>query len=334
MPIEQITVSNMLAFRGTGNDAFSLDFCKGVNVLTGSNGTGKTTLLKLLYAACKQSEQMTRPGKKSRPLDYFSKEGNYGHPLKSAYYSVTGYNLKFEYNAKHDNVSRDADSNNWQFLNIPAVYIPTTEMLSHAKGFLALTEKYNMPFDATQIDIIVNAELPETREISDRNAALLKDVGKVMEGKEVVYENDAFYVVKETGDKLAFPFEAEGFRKFGLLWKLIRNGLLESGSVLFWDEPEANINPEHMPVLVGILLELQRGGVQIFVATHNYHLARYFDVLRKDCDDLMFYDLRKDAGTINCSKASDYIALATSVLDEADQSLLDAVTQYAIGKIN
>ena len=37
-----------------------------------------------------------------------------------------------------------------------------------------------------------------------------------------------------------FSLEAEGLRKLGLIWKLIRNGLLEKGTVLLWDEPEAN----------------------------------------------------------------------------------------------
>ena len=46
-----------------------------------------------------------------------------------------------------------------------SVMIPTTEMLSHSRSFLALNEKFNMPFDGTQVDIIVNASLPETRKI-------------------------------------------------------------------------------------------------------------------------------------------------------------------------
>ena len=39
--------------------------------------------------------------------------------------------------------------------------------------------------------------------------------------------------------KVDFSLEAEGLRKLGLIWKLIRNGLLEKGTVLLWDEPEA-----------------------------------------------------------------------------------------------
>lgn len=46
------------------------------------------------------------------------------------------------------------------------------------------------------------------------------------------------------GQKIDFSLEAEGLRKLALLWKLIRNGLLEKDSILLWDEPESNLNPE------------------------------------------------------------------------------------------
>ena len=67
---------------------------------------------------------------------------------------------------------------------------------------------------------------------------------------------------------------------------MIRNGLLERGTILLWDEPEANLNPQLYPLVVEILLELQKNGVQIFIATHNYNFAKYLEnksvqILRK-----------------------------------------------------
>ena len=60
------------------------------------------------------------------------------------------------------------------------------------------------------------------------------------------------------------------FGKIALIWQLAKNGTLEKGSILFWDEPEANINPTHIPIIADMLLALQRSGVQIFIATHDY----------------------------------------------------------------
>lgn len=39
----------------TISDGFHLNFCDGINVLIGENGVGKTTILKMIYAAAKYS---------------------------------------------------------------------------------------------------------------------------------------------------------------------------------------------------------------------------------------------------------------------------------------
>ena len=43
---------------------------------------------------------------------------------------------------------------------------------------------------------------------------------------------------------IEFSLLSEGVRKLALLWILIPNGTLSSGSVLLWDEPETNLNPK------------------------------------------------------------------------------------------
>lgn len=73
----------------------------------------------------------------------------------------------------------------------------------------------------------------------------------------------------------------------------MKNGTLEKGAVLFWDEPEANINPVHIPLIVDMLLELQESGVQVFISTHDYILAKYFDIKTKDHQKIMFHSLYK-----------------------------------------
>ena len=53
------------------SDGFHLDFCDGINVLIGENGVGKTTILKMIYAATQWSNEKTAPGKTRRFLDFF-----------------------------------------------------------------------------------------------------------------------------------------------------------------------------------------------------------------------------------------------------------------------
>ena len=70
--------------------------------------------------------------------------------------------------------------------------------------------------------------------------------------------------------EIEFTLLAEGLRKLGLIWLLIQNGTLGNDSVLFWDEPETNLNPKLYRTVIETLLTLQRNGVQIFLATHDY----------------------------------------------------------------
>lgn len=280
----------------TITDVFKLEFCDGINVLIGENGVGKTTILKMIYAATQWSIEQTDKGKTQKLMQFFSNSLKNNDDLKNAerkedycYYKVSDGTHSFEDSLSHNGIF---NFDQWLGLNIQSVFIPTTEMLSHAKGFLALNQKYKMPFDGTQIDIIVNASLPETREVPKNMKGILEKISDVIDGT-VIMEDDSFYVVKKDGRKIDFSLEAEGLRKLGLLWKLIRNGLLEPGTVLLWDEPETNLNPELYPLVAEILLELQKNGVQIFVATHSYNFAKYLEIRRKEKEQVMFHNLYK-----------------------------------------
>lgn len=314
MSIKSIKIENVMAFQrqwrinngalvghelksgDTLAEAFKLNFSDGINVLIGENGLGKTTLLKMIYAATQWSNQKTSPDKTKRFLQFFSNNLNDNKMLKNAdyknalcYFEVSDGEHTFMDSLTHDRLTTFDD---WLGLNIQSVFIPTTEMLSHSKGFLAMNQKYNMPFDGTQIDIIVNASLPEVREISKSMQCILEKISAAIDG-EVVQEDDTFYVVKSDGRKIDFSLEAEGLRKLALLWKLIRNGLLEKGSILLWDEPEANLNPELYSLVAEILLALQQQGVQIFVATHSYNFAKYLEIRRTDKEQVQYHNLYK-----------------------------------------
>ena len=155
---------------------------------------------------------------------------------------------------------------------------------------------------------------------------ILKEISDVINGK-VVQEDDTFYIVKNDGRKIDFSLEAEGMRKLGLLWKLIRNGLLEKNSVLLWDEPEANLNPELYPLVANILLALQKNGVQIFLATHSYNFAKYLEIRRTEKEQVLIHnlyrnDLGKEIMSVSAYKMED---LEPNHIMMADNQLLDEV---------
>ena len=115
---------------------------------------------------------------------------------------------------------------------------------------------------------------------------------------------------------------AEGLRKIALLWQLIKNGTLEKGSVLFWDEPEANINPKYIPVLAELLIMLEREGVQIFVSTHDYFLSKYIEVKRGKDSDVQYISLYKnDENKVQRETAKEFELLEHNAIIETFRQL-------------
>ena len=357
MAINRIEIKDFLVFKGD----FAADFCPGVNVLIGGNATGKTTLLKVLYWACEVADTSisTSNSRTINLIPHFFLKDFFGGQNDSVLSDDVDENFSkiriSEFsegenvpalNASIDKSLIISHYNNkfpieinelylWFNRKKAAVFIPTTEMLSHSRGFLALNKERAIPFDKTEIDIISKAELGPTREITPNAAIVLERLADVI-GGTVSHDGKDFFVEK-TGQniKIPFSFEASGYRKLGLLWKLLRNGLLESGSILFWDEPENSLNPEHVPVLVDILRILARNGVQIFIATHNYNLARYFDVRKDKSVPVMFHNLSKpNDDQIVCKSSPEYLKLPDNLLEETSEKLFNTVIADALGVQN
>jgi len=315
MAITRIEIENFLAFK----DKFSADFCNGINVFIGCNGSGKTTLMKIMYAACKFSSMKANEYDIKALSNYFDSnehisDSSINGMAQIIFDSPVGKMIEnyIKFVKPNDGIQSEMTNGS----KSSAIYIPPEDMLSHSKGFLALANERKIPFDQTQIDILSKAAIPETNKITP-NAEKVIDKIKVIIGKNVIYENDTFFVVKETGEKVSFSFEASGFRKFGLLFKLLRNGLLENGTVLFWDEPENSLNPEILPELINILLELQKNGVQIFIASHSYAVARWFELNSAKENTLKYFNMVKSSNGIEYNTADTYSQLTKSVLEDA-----------------
>ncbi|MBE6089777.1 MAG: AAA family ATPase [Clostridium beijerinckii] len=298
MYIKNIDVKNFTVFEN-----LNMKFCKGINVFIGENGTGKTHLMKMMYAplSVKYDKSMMR---------FWEDIFTHNTDVETVpHYFRRNKNKEFIINIDFDNAQSycNNDGNfSSAYYDIDSVFIPAKEMLSHSKGFLALERERHIPFDRTLIDIISKSELGKSKRLDDLNMKILNHISNIIEG-EVIYENDTFYILKNNGLKIEFSMEAEGIRKIGVLWQLIQNGLINNKSILFWDEPEANINPKFIPDLVEILIKLQTIGVQIFVTTHDYILSKYFDVKRSDNDEIMYFSLyRTDNGVeYECSTKLD-----------------------------
>jgi predicted ATPase len=77
---------------------------------------------------------------------------------------------------------------------------------------------------------------------------------------------------------------AEGLRKLAMIARLIATGALLDSGYLFWDEPEANLNPKMLKVVARTILQISQSGIQVFVATHSLFLLRELHILRQQTE--------------------------------------------------
>ncbi len=54
-----------------------------------------------------------------------------------------------------------------------------------------------------------------------------------------------------------------------MIARLIATGSLLDKGALFWDEPEANLNPKLVKLVARAILNISQSGIQVFIATHS-----------------------------------------------------------------
>lgn len=328
MALKKIEIKNITVF-----DDINISFNSGINVFIGENGMGKTHIMKLLYAACKSAKtDVSFPQKVVR---VFRPEGSHIRRLISR--KKAGETASIKVYSEDSNIGMNfttktakwaADVTNepkWekQLADLSCTFIPAKEILSNSWNLEAAVGSNNVEFDDTYVDIVMAAkiDISSGRDTHDRKR-YLEILQGITDGK-VTFNEDRFYLKPGTQAKIEFNLVAEGIRKIALLWQLIKNGTLEKGAILFWDEPEANINPKHIPTIVDMLLELQRNGVQIFISTHDYFLTKYFEVKKLETDHLEYFSLYAENGTVHCEKNADFRSLKNNDIMETFFKLYD-----------
>lgn len=289
--VVRVKISRLTARRFTAFEDATLEFVAGVNVFIGENGTGKSHLLKLLYAL---SEAVRR---------HVSGEGLDGAPgprelseliaamLTSVFLPdelgrlvrrATG-NRSAEVELAWDTGSVTLKLSNRGRITSAltgdlsglarSVFLPTREVLSIFPGFVETWLRRESTFDRTYYDLCLALGLPPLRGARDATRAeLLRPIEEAL-GASVEVANGRFYLRHTLGGSMEAPLVAEGHRKLAMIAYLIINGSLTNNGFLFWDEPEASMNPKLSILTRDVVFGMGRLGVQSFVTTHDYVLA-------------------------------------------------------------
>jgi len=308
MAIKKIKVNNFTVF-----NELEINASDGVNVIIGENGVGKTHLLKLIYSVwLARNEILTNANKifarkEKYRFIYQDNSNKQGNIIRELIYETIweGFNQTYLM-AKEDMSS----SQNFIIMTesttlFEPVFIPAREILSMS-NITRIDDKYgnDLAIDRTFIDFIKKAQNIKPDKIPDLAINNISKIEKIINGKVFINESDlTFWIRKNNKTEIPFSMEAEGITKFGLLWQLLMNESITKGSILLWDEPDANINPRYISELVEILLDLSRNGVQLFLTTHDYYLSKYFEVLSNKNDLITFHALYKTDEGVKCESS-------------------------------
>jgi hypothetical protein len=138
-----------------------------------------------------------------------------------------------------------------------------------------------LPFEETWRDTCILLGAPLAR--GPRESVikkLLEPLEKAMGGSVELDKSGRFYLNLASGS-MEMHLVAEGLRKLATVARLIANGSLLDKGYLFWDEPEANLNPKVIKALAKTILQVAQSGIQVFIATHSLFLLRELHILQQ-----------------------------------------------------
>ena len=282
--LNKLHIENFTIFRKA-----DLEFSSGLNVITGDNGSGKSHLLKLGYAILKTLEsfgekfpakEIAERGLAGNLVDIFRPE-TLGR-LASRVQGSSGSSVSATWNQK-GRLDFSFSTRKTEKVDIlsTTLFIPPKEIISVFEGFQGALEKRELAFDGTYLALAKALNpAPLKGKRPSETARLVNELEKNLKASVLKKNNRFYFSSKSTSGQFEASLVAEGHRKLGMLTYLIMNGELRNKSSLFWDEPEANLNPRLLRELAGILVELSKV-MQVTVATHSLFLLRELEILQK-----------------------------------------------------
>ena len=338
--IKELNISNFTVFSEA-----KLRFGRGLNLFIGENGTGKSQILKLAYslasvlakngttlaaptqenlqkAIALKLRQVFRPDELGRLA--LRKQGRNRAGISCRFEEISP-NLDFSFStSSRTEVTINGFPGKW--LEKRPVFIPTRELMSIYPNFVSIYDTTEgLEIDATWRDTCLLLGALEKRGPKDQAIReMLKLLENAMGGSIELERGGRFYLNLPNG-KMEMHLVAEGLRKLAMIARLIATGSLLGKGYLFWDEPEANLNPKVIKQVANTIVHLARNGIQVFVATHSLFLMREIHILQQQSEhalDARYFGLHLcDKGVeITSGKTMDDVGNITSLREDLSQS--------------
>lgn len=260
-----------------------------INLIIGSNGCGKTILLKALYSAVRTIEEYKRGNDQRKTSEILAEKlywtfqpekigdivskGTDGH----LEYKMAFNDQDFYYSFGKD-TSRQINlvENNVPPRSSNSIFLPAKEVLSLHNVILKSRDEDKMfGFDDTYLDLA--RALNKTSKLGKNFSEFAKSKSKLEEmlgGKVEFHEKTETWKFKKQNQRFPLGVTAEGVKKIAILDTLLSNRHLDPKSIVFFDEPESALHPSNISKLLDIVAMLAERGIQFFLASHSYFVVK------------------------------------------------------------
>ena len=296
-----------------------------INIIAGINDTGKTSLLKLIYASVKAKEEIIKQKKdnykehlSTKILNVFDidKLGDLvtknKENLKVNILYNNNYNQIFSFSNKSKKTIKNiSEFNNYNF-EYKTTFLPPKEVLTIRKLIRTTIEQYDFRggYDDTYYDLVKSLDIPLAKgSLSKGFKKADIELETSLQGR--IINNNGEFVFKKNKYKFPISLTAEGVKKIGIINQLLKNKTIDKNSILFIDELEVALHPKIIQKVAKIIFDLSQLGVQVFIATHSYFVIKSFHLLALEYDkDICFLNFKNenDNVTIDVSNLKDGIA--------------------------
>lgn len=272
------------------------DNLKNINLIIGENSSGKTFVLKSIYAALKTLEQYKK-GQEVKGLSELLAEKLYwtfqvdklgdlvkkGENTLSFRMQENKDSFAYEFGKGTEHQISKISSTYTSSRDKTSIFIPAKEVLSLFQIILKSREQDAMfGFDDTYLDLVRALQRPP---MQGKNFASFskgrKKLEEIIHGKIVYDTTSGQWYFKRGNTKFPIGITSEGIKKIAIFNRLLSNRYLSNHSIIFIDELEASLHPKAISDYVDMIFELAQSGIQFFIATHSYFVIKKMCILSK-----------------------------------------------------
>ena len=263
--LEDARLRNVTIFR-----EFVWDSLSNVNLVIGENDTGKSNLLRMLYAVSRSFQEFTRfndeapPGRWSdllakklqwtfQPpelkLGKLVRKGEDRLRVQCTFREHGRADFSFGKDTTSEIRNADTDVGSAEAEIGPrfvhTLFFPPKEVLTTLKAIASTREQRQIRgFGDTYYDLITALRQPQSYGDKPQELERVQEALDDMFPGKIRQRDDGTFEYRRGPGRYDMTQTAEGIKKIGTLAHLLRNGEIQQGSILFFDEPSANLNPK------------------------------------------------------------------------------------------